>query len=138
MNIYNIISRQEAKDNGFTRYFTGAPCKHGHISQRLVSNKYCIECQNAANRKRRGNKPRIKTWCKKEANARRRAKCKLATFAEFLPEVRQIYRECPEGYQVDHIVPLNGKNVCGLHVPWNLQYLTPEENVKKGNRLVNE
>ena len=38
-------------------------------------------------------------------------------------------------WEVDHIVPLQGPNVCGLHVYWNLQVVTRGTNRKKGNRL---
>lgn len=37
--------------------------------------------------------------------------------------------------EVDHIIPLRGINVSGLHVPWNLQIMAKEGNMKKGNRL---
>ena len=61
---------------------------------------------------------------------------KRATFLEYKEEIKQIYLNCPNGYKVDHIVPLQGKIVSGLHVPWNLQYLTPTRNRRKNNKLL--
>lgn len=49
--------------------------------------------------------------------------------------VSEIYRNCPKGCWVDHIHPLHGENICGLHVPWNLQYLPFKENIIKGNKF---
>ena len=52
--------------------------------------------------------------------------------------MKEIYEQCPEGYEVDHIYPLRGENSRGLHVPWNLQYLPTDVNRKKRNKLPEE
>lgn len=47
--------------------------------------------------------------------------------------IAAFYRRCPEGMTVDHIVPLQGDIVSGLHVLENLQYLSKADNDQKNN-----
>lgn len=51
-----------------------------------------------------------------------------------LKAIEEFYKNCPDNHEVDHIIPLKGKNVRGLHVLENLQYLLISENRSKGNR----
>lgn len=52
-----------------------------------------------------------------------------------IQQINSMYINCVSGYQVDHIIPLRGDNVSGLHVPWNLQYLPSFQNEVKSNTV---
>jgi hypothetical protein len=49
--------------------------------------------------------------------------------------IKEFYLNCPSTKVVDHIIPLQGSKVSGLHVSWNLQYLTPQQNNRKKNSV---
>jgi hypothetical protein len=59
----------------------------------------------------------------------------LITIAKVYKQTTIIQEQTGEKYHVDHIIPLNHKLVCGLHVPDNLQIIKGELNMKKGNRF---
>lgn len=59
----------------------------------------------------------------------------LEQILEFYILAKELQWLSEEPLEVDHIIPLQGKNVCGLHVPWNLQILPKSMNIKKGNKL---
>ena len=37
-------TRKDALEEGATRYFTGEPCKNGHVSERYTLNSGCVQC----------------------------------------------------------------------------------------------
>lgn len=184
----DIISLKTAKVKNLPKYFTGKPCKRGHISLRYTKDRRCIACRteykskfwkenkkrlSEDNRKyrnenkekenkrtrdyyhnnidkftqyRKKNREKINEYLKQHyrknkkkyvaKTAKRKAtKLKATVLWANLEAIDNIYRNCPVGYHVDHIVPLQGKNVCGLHVENNLQYLKASLNKSKGNRF---
>ena len=146
---YNSLpsSRGRALKSGATHYLTKKPCKHGHRSPRLAAGQ-CMECSRARSLKRledpsvrkrvvETNKaylqsPRGRSIVKDFHHRRRAQKNKNSEDTEF---VRSFISGCPDGYHVDHIIPLNGSTFCGLHVTANLQYLPAQENMRKSNKV---
>jgi hypothetical protein len=167
----NIITRQEAKAKELTRYFTGKPCVHGHVAERLVKNKTCLTCSAISAAKAKAKNPQkyyahAKAWNSRNpekimasqirrnrenparrnlwtANYRQAKDSRMPAWLNSgqLAEMEGVYDYCSAlrraglDYHVDHIVPLRGKIVSGLHVPWNLQVIPGLENVRKGNRF---
>ncbi len=74
-------------------------------------------------------------YASSKKNATRRGKFKQACMDLGWDEKKLIgrfYKNCPQGYEVDHIVPISKG---GKHCLSNLQYLTKEENRRKSNKL---
>lgn len=155
-----VITRKEAKELDLQYYFTGVACINGHVAKRLTRNSTCIECKRSYNRGDNAKAQReYYRWVgegpskKKQQDleyrqtkrglavrnairARRRAaKLQRTPSWSEVEAINLFYQNCPQGYEVDHIIPLQGELVSGLHVLSNLQYLTSFENRSKQNKF---
>lgn len=157
-------------------YFTGKPCKRGHIAKRFVTSRSCVDCSYEKNRTEQHrkstklyyskNSKRMNgyaiEWAKKNPKkvreiSRRHAKSHAAQYAakamkrytaklkrtpkwanlklieKFYIEAERLTKETGIQHQVDHIIPLQGEIVSGLHVEINLRVIPKIDNLKKGN-----
>jgi 5-methylcytosine-specific restriction endonuclease McrA len=163
----DIITRQEAIEQGLVRYFTGKPCIHGHIDERLLSSGQCKECDrlkavryysenakkvlirtrqhHSINRDEKNAK--ALQWAKENPNIRAHHRAaRRAAMLQAIPKwadkdailLKYKERNCMNKltglpHHVDHIVPLQGKNICGLHVAENLRVILARDNLSKNN-----
>jgi hypothetical protein len=197
-----IVTRAEAKARGLKQYFTGEPCKNGHVAYRDTQSGSCRVCRNEKKREKREslriaegrkaryrpkddedrrrhltryksewfnknkerNLKRINEWREKnkekvsEARKRyrerhpveerlnvvKRRASKMSRTPKWADQdlikffyATRAYMSAETGSQwhVDHIVPLRGKTVSGLHNHFNLRVVPAESNMKKGNRF---
>lgn len=97
-------------------------------------------CKFLSNKWRALNKGKINSYVKfrKLSKIKRTpiwlTKDDLKQIAEIYKEANRLSVETKTKHHVDHIIPLQGKNVSGLHVPSNLQILTATENCRKSNK----
>ncbi len=83
---------------------------------------------NATLSKRRASKLKaIPLWLSRED---------IKKMYELYRRAKSLTTETGIQHEVEHIVPLQGKDVCGLHVPWNLQVITQHDNRVKSNKVV--
>lgn len=125
-------------------------CEECSGTKQIHGKGLCSACYRRTYRKRRGgaayttkftnkwraaNPEKYRVYSRHYSSFRRANKISATPAWVDLAALRDIYDKCPPGHHVDHIIPLKGKNVCGLHVPHNLQYLPALENIKKGNKF---
>jgi len=125
-------TRREALAQGSKHFYTGVPCKNGHIDLRVTSGRYCLSC-NRESQERFFNTPSGRAYHRAKSSGHMPRK--LDIVRSDLSEVQEFYMACPPGYEVDHILPKHGKTVCGFDTLLNLQYLPKKENRLKHNKI---
>jgi hypothetical protein len=117
--------------------------KNNPEKRRKITQKYKAKNREKLNKKTREwfrkNPEKLRGYLAKRRAQRLNATPKWLS-KEDLKRIDDIYTSAKVlgekfkvNYHVDHIIPLNGENVCGLHVPWNLQLLEASLNIAKGN-----
>ena len=159
----SALTRSEAIAVGAKRYFNGKPCPRGHIDERMVSTWRCVACHRRDKRESKrahyaADPERFRSAGKRDYQAHaaryklnaviKQRRAKRATLrCVAAAKLAAVYKERDRMtaitgilHHVDHIYPLapSDGSFCGLHVPWNLQVITAEANLKKGSRYTGQ
>jgi hypothetical protein len=165
----NAPARDAARKAAGPTYFTGRPCRRGHLSPRYSGNQTCVACtaeDAAASELRRAERMqtdpdfRVKRRAQKNATGSKWRKShrgeksaeRAAWYADRLQRtppwadmkaIKEIYKESNRiqketgiEHHVDHIIPMRGKLVSGLHIAENLRVLSGPENLAKGSKFM--
>lgn len=139
---FDILTKLSKNKSGVTQKFKSI-CRICHVE---ITKKYyrkVVEKKRLYQKEyRKENRDRLRPT-KTASGASYRAKKTNATppwlTKEDRAKIRLIFKEREQlsqlhgkEYHVDHILPLNSKLICGLHVPWNLRVICKMENLYKG------
>jgi hypothetical protein len=158
-----IVTRKEAKALGLKKYYTGMFCSRGHIAERKTNNGNCVICLNERSKEhyiknngkekqktesrrktkrewRKKNKGRVNSWTARRYAAKKQRTPTWLTQDDFwlmeeaytLAVLRE--KTTKIKWSVDHIVPMQGDTVSGLHVPNNLRVIPLLANSEKSNK----
>ena len=119
-NKQDILSK--AKEKGYTWHKQNRDLHNAKNRQWTKDNPE--KNREKAARRRARKLSATPSWLSAEQRAKIKRLYKLATLMEEITGVK---------YHVDHIIPLQGQNVCGLHTPENLQVLRADLNLSKSN-----
>lgn len=147
-----MTNHQLAIQAGHSTY-EGRPCKNCQTTTKRTSNRNCLECNKKGSRAsyEKYREDRLAKWKQdnldnpgahyrkhmalyKERAVRRKKDLDRRSFPHERKAIVAFRKACPDGHEVDHIIPLNHPLVCGLHCVANLQYLTVEANREKSNK----
>lgn len=109
------------------QFYRGRACPSGHDGTRYATTGVCRTCASERAQARHSRLAHATPpWFSDHDRATIRRTYALARF---------MTEATGQAWEVDHIIPMNGKNVCGLHVAANIQAMPRRGNRRKGNKF---